>query len=308
MLADSEPKEQAMYLALQAVVCILHLENRVGLKSIESILRSGLSNARAGLLDWIDTTSVNRRQEEYVQRISNVMRHEILGTLFAPSQRRFPLNEEGLMGTLSMDNNRTRLVMNSIELLIVQSFPMEDANRELLLRCFPRYRAAMVILRKNTDATEEEIATFQAHIDAWFQDWVKVYGKEGCTNYTHMLSSSHVMRYMQEWKCLHRFSQQGWEALNALIKAYFFRRTNRGGLSKNSTQKSKLLGIARWLQRRIMWFSGKGDAVFDDSDDSSYENDDDASDDDDDASDDSDEHDMETDNDYNSDLSVGSEE
>ena len=272
MLAESEPKEQAMYLALQAVVCILHLENRVGLKSIESILRSGLSNARMGLLDWIATTSVNRRQELYIERKSSIIRNEILGTPFAPSQWRFPLNEEGIMGSLSMNNNRTRLVMNSIELLIVQSFPNAE-NRRLLLRCFPRYRAAIVILRKNTDATEDEIATFQDHIDAWFQDWVKVYGKEGCTNYTHMLSSSHVMRYMQDWKCLHRYSQQGWEALNALIKAYFFRRTNRGGLSKNSTQKSKLLGIARWLQRRIMWYSGNGDLVFDDSDDSSYEED-----------------------------------
>ena len=38
MLANREPKEQAMYLVMQAVVCILHLENRVGLKSIERIL------------------------------------------------------------------------------------------------------------------------------------------------------------------------------------------------------------------------------------------------------------------------------
>jgi hypothetical protein len=37
MLSASEPKDQAMYLVLQAVVCILHLKNRVGLKSIESI-------------------------------------------------------------------------------------------------------------------------------------------------------------------------------------------------------------------------------------------------------------------------------
>jgi hypothetical protein len=107
-----------------------------------------------------------------------------------------------------------------------------------------------------------------------------VYGKEGCTNYTHMLSSSHIMQYMQEWKRLHRFSQQGWEALNAIIKAYFFRRTNRAGLSNNSTKKTKLLGIARWLQRRIMWYSGNGDLLFDnEDDDSAYENsnDDDAS-------------------------------
>ena len=41
-----------------------------------------------------------------------------------------------------------------------------------------------------------------------------------------------------------------------------FRRTNRGGLSRNSTKKSKLLAIARWLQRRIMWFTGHGDALF----------------------------------------------
>ena len=275
MLADSEPKDQAMYLVLQAVVCILHLENRVGLKSIESILRSGLSNARQGTLDWIVATSINRCQEEYVERITTIMCTEILGTTTAPSQWRFPLTEEGtIMGTLSMDNNRTRLVMNAIELLIAESFPAVHTKKDLLLRCFPRYRAAICILRKSTDATEEEIATFQDHIDAWFRDWVKVYGKEGCTNYTHMLSSSHVMRYMQEWKCLHRFSQQGWEALNALIKAYFFRWTNRGGLSKNSSQKGKLLGIARWLQRRIMWYSGHGDSVFvnDSDDDSAYEN------------------------------------
>jgi hypothetical protein len=62
MLADSEPNDRTMYLVMQAVVCILHLENRVGLKSIESILRSGLSNARKGLLDWTVASGVNRRQ------------------------------------------------------------------------------------------------------------------------------------------------------------------------------------------------------------------------------------------------------
>lgn len=180
------------------------------------------------------------------------------------------------MGTLSMDNNRTRKVVNAIELLIEASFDDTDDKRDLLLQCFRHYRTALLILRKDTDATEDEIRAFQDHVDMWFSGWVQVFGKEGCTNYTHMLSSSHVMRYMQEWKCLNRFSQQGWEALNALIKSYFFRRTNRGGLSKNSKNKSKLLGIARWLQRRIMWYSGHGDLLFcdkddDGDDDSSYE-------------------------------------
>jgi hypothetical protein len=262
MLTHSETQDKAMYLVLQAVVCILHLENRVGLKSIESILRSGLSKALQGILTWTTSIGANKRQEEYVHHVTTIMQTRILGTASAPSQWRFPLTDDGKMGSLSMDNNRTRATVNNIEALIEVSFPDSDPNKAKLLRCFPRYRAALVILRKNTDYTDAEILIFQEHIDAWFCDWVHVYGKEGCTNYTHMLSSSHIMRYMQEWRCLHRYSQQGWEALNALLKSYFFRRTNRGGLARNSTRKSKLLGIARWLQRRMMWYSGHGDALF----------------------------------------------
>ncbi|KAI2495507.1 hypothetical protein MHU86_19003 [Fragilaria crotonensis] len=88
MLKESEPKERAMYLVLQAVVCILHLENRVGLKSIESILRSGLSNSQKGILDWT-TGGAKHRQDQYVHRISNIIGSQILGTVVAPAQWRF---------------------------------------------------------------------------------------------------------------------------------------------------------------------------------------------------------------------------
>jgi hypothetical protein len=271
MLKHGEPKDKAMYLVMQAVVCILHLENRVGLKSTESILRSGLSNAIAGKLAWIESNAKRRRQDDYISCVTNIIQTKILGTDEAPSQWRFPLAEDGTMGTLSMDNNRTRSVMNEIELIIQVSFPDSD-SKDKLLKCFPHYRAALTILRKTTDYRDDEIEQFQEHIDAWFCDWVEVYGREGCTNYTHLLSSSHVMHYMKEWRCLYRYSQQGWEALNAQVKAYFFRRTNRGGLSRNAEKKSKLLGIGRWLQRRIMWFSGHGDALFVDDGDVLDEN------------------------------------
>ena len=75
-------------------------------------------------------------------------------------------------------------------------------------------------------------------------------------------------------------SLQGWKALNALIKSYFFCRSNRGGFTATAAKKSKLLGIARWLQQRMMWYSGHGDALFDyncaddNDDDSLYKNED----------------------------------
>jgi hypothetical protein len=115
MLAASEPKDQAMYLVLHAIVCILHLENHVGLKSIESILCMGLSNAWKGILEWVESNGENKRQEEYVQCITRIINTQILGTVMAPSQRHFSLSNDGNMGTLSMDNNQTHLVMNSME-------------------------------------------------------------------------------------------------------------------------------------------------------------------------------------------------
>lgn len=60
MLAQSEPANRAMYLVLQGVVCILHLENCVELKSIESILRSGMSNAMQGKLAWTMSSGVKK--------------------------------------------------------------------------------------------------------------------------------------------------------------------------------------------------------------------------------------------------------
>jgi hypothetical protein len=174
MLKDSEPREKAMYLVLQAIVCILHLENRVGLKSIESVLRSGLSNAIQGKLEWIKAKAIKKRQVEFIECITNIIQSRILCTYAAPSQWRFPLTEDGTMGSLSMDNNRTRLIINEFELIIEVSFPNSDANKRRLPRCLPQYRAALTILRKNTDYTANEINAFQEHIDAWFCDWVSV--------------------------------------------------------------------------------------------------------------------------------------
>ncbi len=222
-----------MYLVVQAVVCILHWENPVGLKSIESSLCSGLSNAQKGIL-YCTTASG-------VQGISKIIGSKILGTAMAPAQWQFPVSDDGTIGTLSMDKNRTWSIMNSIELLVEVSSPNGDTNNVQLFYCFPKYKAAMVLFRRSTDLTEDEIHTVQCLIYNWFNDWVRVYGKEGCSNYTHMLSSLHVMRYLEEWQCFHQFSQQGWEPLNALITSYFLCCTNRGDLCNNGTKISCLV-------------------------------------------------------------------
>jgi hypothetical protein len=68
-----------------------------------------------------------------------------------------------------------------------------------------------------------------------------------------MIASGHIADYLYKWKNLYHFSQQGWEAMNSLIKTFFFRRTSHGGGVRGRSKKSRLIPIARWLQRRMIF-------------------------------------------------------
>ena len=50
----SEKKKNALYGLLDAIPCILHLENRISLKIVEMLIRAGLDNAKMNLLSWLD--------------------------------------------------------------------------------------------------------------------------------------------------------------------------------------------------------------------------------------------------------------
>ncbi len=87
--------------------------------------------------------------------------------------------------------------------------------------------------------------------------WVSLLSHEGVTNYIHMLGAGHIGEYLLHHHNLYKHSQQGWEAFNALLKTFFFRRTGRGGAGNRGTGiKSKIIPIARWLSRRVLWLMG----------------------------------------------------
>ncbi len=115
----------------------------------------------------------------------------------------------------------------------------------------------MIILHKKCDLTNDEIKQFQQHIDAFYVVWIDLLSHEGVTNYIHMLGAGHIGEYLLHHHNLYKHSQQGWEAFNALLKTFFFRRTGRGGAGNKGTgKKSKIIPIARWLSRRMLWMMG----------------------------------------------------
>ena len=109
--------------------------------------------------------------------------------------------------------------------------------------------------KKGEDYTTQELEQYCEHADDFFQIWIELHGAQFNTNCVHMIGSGNMYNNMFKWGNLTKYSQQGWEALNVLIKLFFFQRTNKGGKHSGTlTQlKSKLIPIAKLLQRLFFW-------------------------------------------------------
>jgi hypothetical protein len=155
-----------------------------------------------------------------------------------------------------LDNNRTRSIIEGLESLIDLCL-VEGNEPEKWKECINYYKKTMTMIRQKEDFTNAQIMDFQEQADMFIQIWYDLHTKEGATNYIHMLASGHISEYLYYWRNLYAHSQQGWEALNSLIKTFYFRRTARGGVSnRGNGEKSRLKPIARWFSRRIMWMCG----------------------------------------------------
>jgi hypothetical protein len=129
------------------------------------------------------------------------------------------------------------------------------------------YRDAMVILRKPEEYTDKDIQEFQSKIDNFFTAYVEESGagKEGITNYIHMLGSSHISYYMNEHRNLYKFSQQGWESLNEKVKLIFFNHSQHGGnygTNVAENERNYLKTIFMSFQRELLWTSGFTEEYF----------------------------------------------
>jgi hypothetical protein len=242
----------AMYLVINALPCILHLENRVGLKIMTRLLRIGMSNAKEGLLEGLGSCDTDRIAN-YLAKVESICCNEIWGSELTPVSWKCPYDaKEKTVGTLCLDNGRTREVVQAIEVLV--EFCIPAAERDNWTTTVQYYEDAMAILLKHEDLTNEEIESFQWNIDRFAQEWMTInMGDEGVTNYIHDLQGGHISDYLKYWRNLYVHSQQGWEAMNFVVKKYWFRATNRGG---GRGSRNRLLPVARWLQRRMVWMTG----------------------------------------------------
>jgi len=234
-----EGKEAALMLISQAIPCIMHLENRVGEKIITVLLARAAEKFQRG----------RTLGATFLQSIEDIVNTKILGTETRPKQWKVPLNEKGdSIAKVSLSNNKTRIFLDNILHLVdfVFSSPEDSEMKIIWQTMIQDYCDAMAILRKRSEYSDSDIKEFQIKIDKFFAACVETSGagKEGVTNYMHMLGSSHISYYMKTHGNLYKYSQQGWESLNEKFK-----------LGEES-ERTYLKSIFMYFQREMLWVSG----------------------------------------------------
>jgi hypothetical protein len=251
--------ENALFLLINAVPCILHMENRIGIKILTRLFMKGLGYAKESKLptppmDDGTVLSETKRVEHFLQTVQIVLNLNTWGSEESPSQWECPYDpKEKQIDTIALDNGRTRKAVNNLEALAEVCF-FDDAEKTQWTECIAHYRKSMELARMKDDLTDDDIEKYQEEADLFFQKWIALNGRAGITNYIHLMGAGHIAEYMFHWRNLYQHSQQSWEAFNSLLKTFYFRRTGRGGAgNKGKGRKSKLKPVARWLQRRMIW-------------------------------------------------------
>lgn len=248
-------KEDALYFIRQAIPCILHLENRTLLKLFMLLLREGLSNAQGKLHnDTMDISSMEGRERKFIEVISQIMNEEILGSVDNRAQWKLPTEavrgESLKIGTINIENYRGRKIMENFSSLVDHCI-VDVVKRQKWRYAVSNYNSAMIILRQRHNYSHDDIQRFQLMIDRAYLVLRSMYKRDVATNYFHMLSSRHIAWFMETVGPLNNYSNQGFEALNRLMKRYLNTRTNKGG--GRSKCKSKLRPIANLFLRRLIW-------------------------------------------------------
>ncbi len=88
------------------------------------------------------------------------------------------------------------------------------------------YSNAMELLPLHPALDKEEKCQFQDYIDDFFEIWISIFGIDGMSNYIHLLSSGHILYFLEKYDCLYLYSQQGWDNT---IQAYIHQNSQRGG-------------------------------------------------------------------------------
>jgi hypothetical protein len=144
-ISHGEVKEGAYFYLMQTLPCVLHMENRNGIKLLGMALIEGLSNTKKKLL-YLDVSAEGTRVSRFITDIQNLINTSIIGTNADPCQWVCPFDSRTKeIGPITMDNMRTWHIIDSFD-LIIEFCVVDQECKSLWMRAVNNYCTLMVLL------------------------------------------------------------------------------------------------------------------------------------------------------------------
>ena len=122
------PEEGMSFVLLQWIPCILHMENRIGIKILTLLLAEGLSHAKSGSHPLYQQSSKAKRERAFAQKIEDIINCQILGSGFNKWQFKVPLEnskkpgEGTVIGTINIENTKVHELVNNVEKILICAY------------------------------------------------------------------------------------------------------------------------------------------------------------------------------------------
>ena len=237
------------FTADQTIPCLLHLSCRVMEKLFWTLLRTTLARYMPG---------DNATRKKYIAEITKCMNEEVFADKYKEyrSAWKYPYSEDddgaAFLEPRTMTGGHARKCVEGMKAVATAAFKPEldeatlnpaktrRENKKLekgwhdLMDVFIPLLAA---LDRKEDFTDEQIDELHLLCNLFFDKYATVLSAEEVTHYIHLLGAGHITYHLTKHRNLAKYSQQGWEALNQLLKQFYFNSTNHGGCQLRQQQR-----------------------------------------------------------------------
>jgi hypothetical protein len=117
--------------------------------------------------------------------------------------------------------------------IIEKAFTLKTSHKDDWHEVTKKITWILTTLRQREDFTDEQIIIIGLCLDEWTVDWISLVGREGMTNYTHFMTSGHIVYYLKYWRNFYRYSNQGWEQFNSKYR-YILPQNAKGGIFRHA--------------------------------------------------------------------------
>jgi hypothetical protein len=233
----------------QTACCVLHFHQRTIEKIVSELLTRGLNECNGPAEIDLFLDEVSRVVNRQIFRRPDLHEEDNSGW-------KVPMKPDGKqIADITMDDPTCKLFDSGMDYLIDVCLGSHRFGNQYVTdwkECMNGYRLVRAMITSRKTFEYDDVCAFVVTADSFMERYVALTGRDGMTNYFHMLRDGHVAYYLLRYRNLYRLSQQGWENVNSVMKRSFHRGTQRGGCRR----KGKLKPVFFRIVRAAMWRMG----------------------------------------------------